>query len=125
MRHCAHRGRTRQHSSPRSRGKKAVAQIRPQSLPLLQPGAPVREAVGGQTMTLKLLSAGAGTGKTRHLVSTVSDAIGSLGFDIRRILAVTFTEAAAAELKLRVKTELLQRGQHEQARWTDTASIQT
>lgn len=55
------------------------------------------------------LEAGAGTGKTRVLVSRYCDAIDLDGIEPERILAFTFTERAAAEMRRRVRTELSRR----------------
>jgi ATP-dependent helicase/nuclease subunit A len=52
-----------------------------------------------------LVEASAGTGKTTSLVSRVAAVVGT-GADIRRMVAVTFTDRAASELKLRIRTEL-------------------
>jgi ATP-dependent helicase/nuclease subunit A len=46
--------------------------------------------------------AGAGTGKTSLLVERVLNAIGSGHVDLRELAAITFTEKAAAEMRLRV-----------------------
>jgi len=56
-----------------------------------------------------LLQAGAGTGKTRVLVQRYCDAITEDGAGTDEILAFTFTERAAAELRSRVRRELLER----------------
>ena len=55
------------------------------------------------------LEAGAGTGKTRVLVSRYCDAIDVDGVAPERILAFTFTERAAAEMRRRVRLELARR----------------
>ncbi|MEO7198146.1 MAG: UvrD-helicase domain-containing protein, partial [Solirubrobacterales bacterium] len=55
------------------------------------------------------LEAGAGTGKTRVLVSRYCDAIDLDGVEPERILAFTFTERAAAEMRRRVRVELARR----------------
>ena len=52
------------------------------------------------------VEAGAGTGKTRELVCRITNLIAGGAAEIDRIAAITFTEAAAAELKDRVRTEL-------------------
>jgi len=53
-----------------------------------------------------LVSAGAGSGKTSVLVERVIRLIQSEGGDIDRLLIVTFTEAAAAEMKERIGAAL-------------------
>ncbi len=55
------------------------------------------------------LEAGAGTGKTRVLVDRYCDAVDLDGVEPERILAFTFTEKAAAEMRRRVRIELLRR----------------
>ncbi len=57
------------------------------------------------------LEAGAGTGKTRVLVDRYCDAVDLDGVDPERILAFTFTERAAAEMRRRVRVELGRRGE--------------
>ncbi len=52
------------------------------------------------------VEAGAGTGKTRELVQRIVNLIREGRAEIGRIAAITFTEAAAAELKDRVRFEL-------------------
>ena len=53
-----------------------------------------------------LLSAGAGSGKTATLTERVCRLVCDEGVDISRILIVTFTKAAAKELKDRVRSRL-------------------
>lgn len=55
------------------------------------------------------VEAGAGTGKTRELVHRITNLIVCGVTQIDRIAAITFTEAAAAELKDRVRAELEKR----------------
>ncbi|WP_122791137.1 UvrD-helicase domain-containing protein [Intestinibacillus sp. Marseille-P6563] len=50
--------------------------------------------------------AGPGTGKTQTLVSRIAHLIGTRGISPSRIVAVTFTNQAAAELKARLSTVL-------------------
>src|SRR5579871_5970278 len=52
-----------------------------------------------------IVEASAGTGKTRELVNRIVAAIVE-GCGIERIVAVTFTHAAAGEMKLRLRQEL-------------------
>jgi len=52
------------------------------------------------------VEAGAGTGKTTALVGRIVNLVVERGISIRQIAAITFTEAAAAELKDRVRQEL-------------------
>jgi len=53
-----------------------------------------------------LLSAGAGTGKTATLVNRCIRLVTESGVDIDRILMVTFTNAAAAEMRQRIREAL-------------------
>ncbi len=53
--------------------------------------------------------AGAGTGKTRVLVNRYCRAVADDGVEIEGILAITFTERAGAELRGRVRAELMSR----------------
>jgi ATP-dependent exoDNAse (exonuclease V) beta subunit len=55
------------------------------------------------------LEAGAGTGKTRVLVERYCEAVALDGVEPERILAFTFTEKAAAEMRRRVRVELTRR----------------
>jgi ATP-dependent exoDNAse (exonuclease V) beta subunit len=53
-----------------------------------------------------VVEAAAGTGKTTELVARIVRLIATGKADIRNIVAVTFTEKAAGELKLRIREEL-------------------
>jgi ATP-dependent exoDNAse (exonuclease V) beta subunit len=70
------------------------------------------------------VAAGAGTGKTAVLVERVlAQVLG--GTPIDRILAITFTDRAASELRRRVREGLELAGEMERARAIDTAWIST
>ncbi len=70
------------------------------------------------------VAAGAGTGKTAVLVERVlAQVLG--GTPIDRLLAITFTDRAASELRRRVREGLELRGEMERARAIDTAWIST
>ena len=56
-----------------------------------------------------LVSAAAGSGKTRVLVERLLDRVTREGLDIDRFLVITFTKAAAAELRGRIAQELSDR----------------
>jgi ATP-dependent helicase/nuclease subunit A len=70
------------------------------------------------------VSAGAGTGKTAVLVERVLRRFRD-GTPIDRLLAITFTDRAAAELRRRVREGLELTGEMEQARAVDTGWIST
>ena len=72
-----------------------------------------------------LLAAGAGSGKTSVLVERFVRAVRDDGIAPGRILAITFTERAAAELRERVRARLLGLGEREAARDTEGAPIGT
>ncbi len=72
-----------------------------------------------------LLSAAAGSGKTAVLVERFVAAVREDGLGPGRILAVTFTERAAAELRERVRARLLALGERAAARETEAAIIGT
>ncbi len=55
--------------------------------------------------------AGAGSGKTRVLVERYCEAVATDEVEVERVLAFTFTERAAAELRERVRQELTSRSQ--------------
>ncbi|MEM8883918.1 MAG: UvrD-helicase domain-containing protein [Planctomycetota bacterium] len=69
--------------------------------------------------------AGAGTGKTRVLTERFLHLVVERGIDLRRILAVTFTEKAAREMKQRIRDEFADRGDAVRARQVEFASIST
>jgi ATP-dependent helicase/nuclease subunit A len=72
-----------------------------------------------------LLAAGAGSGKTSVLVERFVRAVREDGIPPARILAITFTERAAAELRARVRARLLALGEREAARDIEGAPIGT
>ena len=61
------------------------------------------------------VEAGAGTGKTRELVERILQLVLSGRAELRRVAAITFTEAAAAELRDRVRIRLEEATQDEDA----------
>ncbi len=72
-----------------------------------------------------LLAAAAGSGKTSVLVERYVRAVLDDGIDPARILAITFTERAAWELKERIRARLRDLGRRGLARDTEAASIGT
>ena len=72
-----------------------------------------------------LLDASAGSGKTSVLVERFVRAVLEDGVDVSRVLAITFTDKAAAELRERIRRRLRELGAVEQARATEGAFIST
>ncbi|HEY5195173.1 MAG TPA: UvrD-helicase domain-containing protein [Solirubrobacteraceae bacterium] len=72
-----------------------------------------------------LLAAGAGSGKTSVLVERFVRAVREDGVAPGRILAITFTERAAGELRERVRARMLELGDREAARETEAANVCT
>ncbi|MDP3276083.1 MAG: UvrD-helicase domain-containing protein [Deltaproteobacteria bacterium] len=71
-----------------------------------------------------LVSAGAGTGKTHWIVEHIASLVLS-GVAIERVVAVTFTEAAAAELEARLRARLQRAGASDLAARVSTANVST
>jgi ATP-dependent helicase/nuclease subunit A len=72
-----------------------------------------------------LLSAAAGSGKTSVLVERFVRAVREDGLAPGRILAITFTERAAGELRERVRARFLELDEREAARDTEAAFVGT
>jgi ATP-dependent helicase/nuclease subunit A len=72
-----------------------------------------------------LLAAAAGSGKTSVLVERFVAAVREDGVAPARILAITFTERAAGELRARVRARLLELGERDAARDTEAAFVGT
>jgi ATP-dependent exoDNAse (exonuclease V) beta subunit len=83
-----------------------------------------REAVERRDGPL-FLSAGAGSGKTRVLVERFVRAVCDDDVPVERILAITFTEKAAAELKGRLRKRFVDLGERDHARGAEGAFIST
>ncbi|MBI2991927.1 MAG: UvrD-helicase domain-containing protein, partial [Deltaproteobacteria bacterium] len=66
----------------------------------------IRERAGSDLRQSFIVDAGAGTGKTTVLISRILGAVASGKSSLERIVAITFTEKAAGELKARLRTEL-------------------
>jgi len=63
-----------------------------------------------------MVRAGAGTGKTTVLVERFVRAVVVDGTPVESILAITFTEKAAAQMKTRVRARLIEEGERGAAR---------
>ena len=72
-----------------------------------------------------LLDAGAGSGKTAVLVERFVRAVLEDGVSVSQILAITFTDKAAAELRERVRKALRKAGERQAANAVDGAWIST
>jgi len=72
-----------------------------------------------------LVAAAAGSGKTSVLVERFVRAVREDGAAPGRILAITFTERAAGELRERVRARLLELGERQAARDTEAAFVGT
>ncbi len=72
-----------------------------------------------------LVAAAAGSGKTSVLVERFVRAVREDGLAPGRMLAITFTERAAGELRERVRARLLQLGERQAARDTEAAFVGT
>jgi ATP-dependent helicase/nuclease subunit A len=101
-------------------------------VPLDLPGGAVTPALTGeQREAVELrdgplfVSAGAGSGKTRVLVERFVAAVVEDGLAVDRLLAITFTEKAAAEMRSRVRERLLELRERERAREAEAAAIST
>lgn len=86
---------------------------------------PEQESAASRRAGSMLLAAAAGSGKTSVLVERYVRAVIDDGIDPARILAITFTELAAWELKERIRARLQSLDAREQARDTEAASIGT
>jgi ATP-dependent helicase/nuclease subunit A len=65
-----------------------------------------RDAAANDLDTTFFVEAAAGTGKTTALVARILSAVSTGRARLREIVAITFTEKAAGELKLRLRAEL-------------------
>ena len=71
------------------------------------------------------VTAGAGTGKTALLARRFVHHVVEDGFSPLQIVAVTFTDKAAAELRSRIRSALLLAAGQDRADEADTAQIST
>ncbi|KAB2764339.1 AAA family ATPase [Brucella anthropi] len=74
---------------------------------------------------LVIVPAGAGAGKTHRIKTQLSDWVKSKTVRPERILAVTFTEAAASELRERIRSGLLANGLVSEAMAVERAYVST
>jgi ATP-dependent helicase/nuclease subunit A len=72
-----------------------------------------------------LLAAAAGSGKTAVMVERFVEAVRHDGVAVGAILALTFTEKAAGELRERIRRRLVDLGEEEHARAVDAAWVGT
>src|SRR5215510_5254349 len=73
---------------------------------LLLPGAKARRRAINELNTTFLVEAGAGTGKTSVLLQRLLVLVRSGRSQLERIAAITFTEKAAGELRVRLRGEI-------------------
>ena len=87
---------------------RAPAAAKPGREPLRQPlpDARARDRIRSALDTTLIVEASAGTGKTTALVSRVVELVRSGTAEIAGIVAITFTERAAGELRLRIRQGL-------------------
>lgn len=78
----------------------------------------VRDRIRNDLDATLIVEAAAGTGKTTALVNRIVSALALGRAELGRIVAVTFTEKAAGELKLRLRSEI-ERARSDGARSTD------
>jgi ATP-dependent helicase/nuclease subunit A len=74
---------------------------------------------------LTLIKAGAGAGKTHRIMEALTQWIANGHVAADKVLAVTFTHAAADEMKARVKEELLKQGLFDKAALIAQSNIST
>lgn len=75
--------------------------------------------------SLNIISASAGSGKTHTLTETLLRKISSGELSATELIAVTFTEAGASELKGRIRAALLSAGLYQAAQQVESAYIST
>jgi ATP-dependent helicase/nuclease subunit A len=103
--------------------------MEPEAAPVSTVGGPALTADQEQAVARRaeplLVSAAAGSGKTSVLVERFVRAVREDGIAPGRILAITFTERAAGELRARARARLLELGDREAARDTEAAFVGT
>ncbi len=85
--------------------------------------ARAREIIERELSLTLVVEAAAGTGKTTALISRIVAVIRSGRTTLDRVVAVTFTEKAAGEMKLRLRTEL-DRARHEASGTEERAHLE-
>lgn len=86
--------------------------------------AAARDRIRDAHDTSLFIEAGAGTGKTSALVQRVVALVATGAAELRHVAAITFTEAAAAELRDRVRAALEDAADGRDAHFTDPAARQ-
>src|ERR1700723_3676047 len=86
--------------------EKAARDAMTQANPQIISDQLVRDRIRDDLDVTLVIEAAAGTGKTTALVNRIVSVIGSGRGELARIVAVTFTEKAAGELKLRLRAEI-------------------
>jgi ATP-dependent helicase/nuclease subunit A len=84
-------------------------------LPSVLSDADQRELISSALDCTLIVEAAAGTGKTTALVRRIIALLASGRLELDRLVSVTFTEPAAGELKLRLRTEI-EKGRLDQSR---------
>ena len=86
---------------------------------------PEQRAVVERRQGSMLVAANAGSGKTSVMVERFVSAVVEDGVAVDAILAITFTEKAAAQLRSRIRARLHELGQEQAARATERAHVST
>src|SRR5919201_2124036 len=100
------RGGARPPQTPRQAGGSPRAEVDAMTLTSDLLDADARKAIKDDLDSTLVVEAAAGTGKTTELVNRIVRVLAKRRAAIGEIVAVTFTEKAAGELKLRVREEL-------------------
>src|SRR4051812_31490436 len=79
--------------------------MKPEGVPVLV-DQEARTRIANDLDTTLVVEAAAGTGKTTALVDRILSLLRSGRATLRTLVAVTFTEKAAGEMKLRLRTEI-------------------
>jgi ATP-dependent helicase/nuclease subunit A len=106
----------------------ARADVGAAAAPLTQPAVDPDEAAARAALENRgelVLRAGAGTGKTHTLVAAVVHLVGTRRIAPARVLMLTFSEKAAAEMRARVRHSFEERGWRAEAAALGTAPIAT